>query len=116
MIFVEKTPGGIIVVKVTHSEATLRYAMEFRNTITDLMLAGKYKIVVDLSETTFMDSTFLGVLVFSLKKTIANGGGMTLIRSRNESPVWTMFELTNMVKVFKIFEEPKAALASFELK
>lgn len=116
MIYVEKTLGDIVVVKVTHSEATIRYAMEFRNTLFDLMSVGKYKIIVDLSETTFMDSTFLGVLVFSLKKTTANGGGISIVRDKADLPIWTMFELTNMIKVFKVFEEPQAAMASFELK
>lgn len=114
MTYVEIHQGEIVVVKVTHPEATLRYAMDFRNHIMGLISSGRNKIIVDLSETTFMDSTFLGVLIFGLKKSVAAGGGLKIIRNKVESPIWTMFELTNMVKVFRVFEEPDAALASFE--
>lgn len=107
--------GNIVIVKVLHAEATLRYAMDFRNYLMGLITSGNNRIVVDLRETTFMDSTFLGVLVYSLKLTASAGGGLRIIRNRIDSPVWTMFEITNMFKVFKIFEEPEAALESFNI-
>jgi anti-sigma B factor antagonist len=115
MSYIEIYHGDIVVVKVTHREATLRYAMDFRNSLLELIAYGKNKIVVDLTETTFMDSTFLGALIYGMKKSVAAGGGISIIRNKAEAPIWTMFELTNMVKVFKIFTEPDAALASFTI-
>lgn len=113
MNYIEDVQGDIVVVKVLHTEATLRYALDFRNYLLNLIASGKNKIVVDLTSTTFMDSTFLGALVYTLKKSVAAGGGLRIIRNKIDSPVWTMFEITNMIKVFKIYEEPQAAVASF---
>jgi anti-sigma B factor antagonist len=113
MNYTKDVQGDIVVVKVLHTEATLRYAMDFRNYIWELISSGQNKIVVDLTSTTFMDSTFLGVMVFSLKKSVAAGGGLRIIRNKLDSPIWTMFEITNMIKVFKIYEEPTAAVSSF---
>ena len=113
MNYTEDVRGDIVVVKVLHTEATLRYALDFRNYLLSLIASGKSKIVVDLTSTTFMDSTFLGALVYTLKKSVAAGGGLRIIRNKIDSPVWTMFEITNMIQVFKIYEEPQAAVASF---
>ena len=113
MKYIEEIQGDIVVVKVLHTEATLKYAMEFRNYLLNLIALGHSKIVVDLTLTTFMDSTFLGALVFTLKKSVAAGGGLRIVRNKIDSPVWTMFEITDMIKVFKIFEEPVQALESF---
>jgi anti-sigma B factor antagonist len=113
MNYTEDVQGDIVVVKVLHTEATLRYALDFRNYLLSLIASGKSKIVVDLTSTTFMDSTFLGAMVYTLKKSVAAGGGLRIIRNKIDSPVWTMFEITNMIKVFKIYEEPQAAVASF---
>lgn len=113
MNFLIETRGDVTVVKVLHSEATLRYAMGFRNFLLDLISEGKNKIIVDLTMTTFMDSTFLGALVYSFKKSVATGGDIRIVRNRLDTPLWTMFEKTNMVKVFKIFYGSGEALESF---
>jgi len=110
---VEEMQNDVIVVKVLQAEATLRYAQDFSNFLMSTLMSGKKKIIVDLTSTTFMDSTFLGVLIFVLKKTKASGGDLRIIRNKLESPIWTMFEITNMFKVFKVYDEPSEAFSSF---
>jgi anti-sigma B factor antagonist len=113
MNYTEEIRNDVVIVKVLHTEATLKHAMDFRNYLMGVLISGKKKIIVDLSETTFMDSTFLGVMVFTLKKTMSYGGDLRIVRNNMDAPIWLMFEITNMIKVFKIFEKPADALASF---
>ncbi len=115
MSYLAQSIGNIVIVKVLHTEATLKYAMDFRNYLTDLISKGNNRIIVDLTSTTFMDSTFLGVLVYMLKKSAAAGGDLRIIRNSGDSPVWKMFEITNMIKVFKIYGHSSEAIKSFAL-
>lgn len=113
MNYTEEIRNDVVIVKVQHAEATLKLAMDFRNYLMGVLITGKKKIIVDLSETTFMDSTFLGVMVFTLKKTLSYGGDLRIVRNNMDAPIWLMFEITNMIKVFKIFDKPQDALSSF---
>jgi anti-anti-sigma factor len=58
-------------------------------------------IIVDFQDVTFMDSSGLGALVLSLK-TVRSAGGKLLICSINEQ-IKMLFELTDMDRVFEIF-------------
>jgi anti-anti-sigma factor len=73
---------------------------------------GKKKIVVDLSGCEFIDSTFLGTLVISLKKVTSIGGDIKLVGFK--PAVRSMFELTRISKVFETFESTNDAVMSFQ--
>jgi anti-anti-sigma factor len=75
-------------------------------------LTGWRKIIVDLSECEFIDSTFLGALVVSLKKVTGLGGDLRLVGF--QPAVHSMFELTRMYRVFESFKTKDEALKSFE--
>ncbi|WP_460786754.1 STAS domain-containing protein [Nocardioides maradonensis] len=84
-------------------------APKLRDTITDLVAAGTYELVVDMTAVEFLDSTGLGVLVGGLKKVRANGGSLELIC--NNDRLLKIFKITGLAKVFVIHESPEAALA-----
>ena len=69
------------------------------------------KIVVDLSTCEFIDSTFLGSLVVSLKKLTGLGGDLRLVGF--QPAVHSMFELTRMYRVFESFKSTDEAVQSF---
>ena len=72
---------------------------------------GFKKIVVDLSSCEFIDSTFLGSLVVSLKKLTGLGGDLRLVGF--QPAVHSMFELTRMYRVFESFKSIDEAVQSF---
>lgn len=61
---------------------------------------GCSRIVVDVAEVSYIDSSGLGVLVALLKRARQNGGGVTLAGLQGE--VLQLFELTRLTKVFDI--------------
>ncbi len=73
---------------------------------------GFKKIVVDLSSCEFIDSTFLGSLVVSLKKLTGLGGDLRLVGF--QPAVHSMFELTRMYRVFESFKSSDEAVESFK--
>jgi anti-anti-sigma factor len=110
--YVKEEVGDVVVEKVNLSRATLKEADDFKRTLVKDIESGKKRIVVDLAGCEFIDSTFLGALVVSLKKITALGGDLKLVGFQPN--VRSMFELTRMYRVFESYETKEEAVASFD--
>jgi len=111
MDFRKETFEDVVIQVVNLSRATLKEAEEFKRILTDEIEGGTRKLIVDLSECEFIDSTFLGALVVSLKKITALSGDLKLIGF--QPAVHSMFELTRMHRVFEAYQTKYEALESF---
>ncbi len=111
MNLLEEKYDDVYVITVAMDRATVSEADEFKETITKKIESGFDKIVVDLSEVEFIDSSFLGVLVTTLKRVVAKDGDLKLVGF--QPAVRSMFELTRMFRVFDTFERVDQAVASF---
>lgn len=112
MEFNREEHGNVMVETVNLGRATLKEADEFKQRLVEDMQKGWHKIVVDLSECEFIDSTFLGALVVSLKKVTGLGGDLRLVGF--QPGVHSMFELTRMYRVFESFKTKEEAIKSFQ--
>lgn len=104
---------NIVVVRVQLERATLSNAGNFRDRVIELIQSGRREIIVDCRNIEYMDSTFLGSLVVSLKKMNSLNGDLRLVLEGKDSPIWTMFEATRMLKVFQTFFTLDEAIESF---
>ena len=111
MDFTQEKHGPIIVEIVNLTRATRGEAEDFKEVILRDIELGWRKIVVDLTECEFIDSTFLGVLVISLKRITGLGGDLRLVGF--QSPVESMFQLTRLARVFEAFKTKDLAIKSF---
>jgi anti-anti-sigma factor len=111
MDFNQEKYEDVLVEVVNLSRATLKEAEEFKLTLVHDIELGWRKIIVDLTECEFIDSTFLGALVVSLKKVTGLGGDLRLVGF--QSAVHSMFELTRMYRVFESFKTKDEAIKSF---
>ena len=91
-------------------EIDLYTAPEFKERLVELIEGGKTKIVVDLSEATFIDSTTLGVLVGGVKRLRPAGGSLALVCS--DQNITKIFEITGLDRVFPIHGTRDEALSS----
>jgi anti-sigma B factor antagonist len=82
-----------------HGELDLTTAPKLKWMLHDLLDAGRSRQVVDLTETTFMDSTALGVLV-GVNRSLGEGARLAIVCSRPN--VLKIFELSGMDGVFTI--------------
>jgi anti-anti-sigma factor len=112
MEFFREEIEDIIVLSVNLKRATLVEAEEFKEVLVNDIQRGFKKIVVDLSTCEFIDSTFLGSLVVSLKKLTGLGGDLRLVGF--QPAVHSMFELTRMYRVFESFKSTDEAVKSFK--
>lgn len=82
-------------------------AGRLREALAELVGSGTSRVVVDLAETTFLDSSGLGALIAGLKSARQAGGDLRVARPTPE--VLTVFELTNLDKVLRPRTDPLTA-------
>ena len=90
-------------------EVDLYTAPEFKQQLLDVIAKGAKGVVVDFSNTTFIDSTTLGVLVGGVKRLRANEGQLSLVCS--DRNITKIFEITGLDRVFTIYPTRDDAVA-----
>jgi anti-sigma B factor antagonist len=93
-------------------EVDLYSAPELKAHVLDAIDSGKTKIIVDLTNTTFIDSTTLGVLVGARKRLREHNG--TLVVVCPDTDKLGLFEMTGLDRVFSIHMDRTAALAAVQ--
>jgi anti-sigma B factor antagonist len=99
--------GGVSVTSV-EGELDLSTAPRLKWMLIDSLEAGQERLVVDLSLTTFMDSTALGVLL-GVKRTLGDNARLAIVCTRPN--VLKIFEFAGIDSVFPIFPKLDGALA-----
>ncbi len=107
----QKISGDVITNRVNLLRTTVNEANEIRNLLEEQIVFGHAKIVIDLSQCTHLDSTFIGVLVVTQKKLQEKGGELNLVEPLD--PAKELFYLTGVSKMFNTFESAEDALRSF---
>ncbi len=103
--------GDVLIEVVNLSRATLKEAQEFKNILEFDLLKKDQKIIIDLSKCEFMDSTFLGVLVVTLKRLTKMGGKLKIIEPALISH--SVLTLTETLRIFDSYETRRDAINSF---
>lgn len=100
--------NDVFIVTVELSRATRKEANELNDILSDAILKGWNKIIIEVDEVEFIDSTFLGVLVVNLKKVLASNGKFRL--TGFQPSVHTVIEQTRLHRTFEIYESREEAL------
>jgi len=103
--------GDVIIVdtsgKLTLGEAT----SALRTTIRELVQGGSRKIVLNMADVSYMDSSGLGELIAAHTTVTTAGGEIKLLNLAKR--VHDLLKLTKLYTVFEAFEDEAAAVASF---
>lgn len=78
-----------------------------RNAVADLVTAGDSRIVVDMADLQFVDSSGLGALVGGLKSARVAGGDLRI--ASVSDAVRTVLHLTNLDRVLRDYPTPESA-------
>jgi anti-anti-sigma factor len=90
---------------------TLR-ALEFRKQVQAVLDGGAKNLVLDLSQTPFLDSAGMAVLVSALKQCREQGGDARMVWPQAE-PVKRILSLTKFDRIFEMKNSVQEAVASF---
>ncbi|MFJ1901217.1 MULTISPECIES: STAS domain-containing protein [unclassified Streptomyces] len=84
-----------------------------RAALDELIAEGRVRIVLDVQNITFMDSAGLGVLVYGMRNSEAEQGGLRLAGAGMQ--VRRLLNLSGLDEVISVFPDVDAALASWVL-
>ena len=110
MSFTIHRQSDVLVVDV-EGQLIVGNRQELKQKVLDELERGERKFLIDFSQTGYIDSSGLGVLV-SLSKKIREQGGELRLSSLNED-LRTLFELTKLDTLFRIADSKDKALEGF---
>jgi anti-sigma B factor antagonist len=99
-------------VVAVRGEIDLFTAPEVKAALAAAIDGGKTRLVVDLAETTFLDSTALGVLIGAVKRLRSRDGAMTIVNT--DANIAKTFEITGLDQIFTIRETRDEAVAALD--
>ena len=102
--------GDVTVVILPGDQLDASNAKEFKRDIAPL-LEPRGKVIFDLGELRFVDSSGLGAFLSSLRQLNSTGGELKLCGMTK--PVRALFELVRMHKIFDICSTRNEAISSF---
>ena len=104
---------GAAVVRPSAARIDLQVAGEFRTALLQLIEGGQLRLVVDMSDVQFVDSSGLGALVSALKtlRLLKRDGDIRL--ANVQPPVVALLEIIRLHRVFSSYPSVDQAVASF---
>jgi anti-anti-sigma factor len=112
MQFVHSQQNDVLIITPEGESLDAHAASEFKEKVIDLIQANSMnRVVFDLHQLQFIDSSGLGSFLSVLRVLHSHGGELKL--ACMNKPVRTMFELVSMHKIFEIFNTKEEAIKSF---
>ena len=103
--------GDVVVVDAVGRLTLGEGSSTFRDTLRDLVAQGNKKIVLNLGDVSYIDSSGIGELV-SAFTTVTNQGGRFKLLSLTKR-VHDLLQITKLYTVFEVFDDEAAAVGSF---
>ncbi len=95
-------------VLAVRGEIDLFTAPELKQVLAESIEMGRIRIVVDLTETTFLDSTALGVLIGAVKRLRSRHGALAMVNV--DDNIAKTFEITGLDQIFTILTTREEAI------
>ena len=83
----------------------------FRDTIRDMASQGHKKLLLNLAEVSYIDSSGIGEMVSSFTTVTNHGGQLKLLNLTKR--VKDLLQITKLYTVFEVFEDEATAVRSF---
>jgi anti-sigma B factor antagonist len=93
--------------KITLGEGT----MAIRNTVRELLKNGNKKIILNLADVNYIDSSGIGELVSSYTTVTNSGGSLRLLNLTKK--IHELLAITKLLTVFPVYDDEHTALSSF---
>jgi len=107
----ERSVGDVTVVDVGGRITIQEGADQFRDVTRELIRRGRVKVVLNLQEVPYIDSTALGEIIRLYTSVIRKGGSVKLLNP--SAHVHQLFVITRLLSVFDLFDSEAEAIKSF---
>jgi anti-sigma B factor antagonist len=104
-------PNGIGLIGVKGSLLSEAEAAELRGAVAEFVARRFRKLLIDFSETTYLNSTAIGVLVAAHTSYAKREWQLKLCTMHKH--VHVIFMITNLMKIFSVYDTREEAMKSF---
>ncbi len=102
---------GVAIVRIGETRLMYPLLADFSGAVMSLLTAGDKKVMLDLSQVTYVDSATIGCLMDLYRQTAAAGAELRLAGVNKR--VETMLTMTGAHNFLKMFPDEAGALLSF---
>ena len=102
----------VTVLNFSFNEINLDQRERIKKELAEMVQKGEKKFVVDLSRVGFVSSLVIATIVFFAKEARKNGGEVKLSGLSNDA--YSIFQLTQLDKIFELYETDSDAVESFK--
>ncbi len=103
--------NGVTIVDLSGRITLGEGSVVLRDTVRDLLGKGQKKILLNLAEVTYIDSSGIGELVSAYTSVRNQGGELKLLKLTKK--VHDLLQITKLYTVFDVKDDETAAVASF---
>jgi len=103
--------GGVTIADISGRIVLGEESAALRDLVGDLLIKGHDKILLNLADVTYIDSTGLGVLVSAFTSVRKQGGELKLLNLTNK--VEDVMQITKLYTVFDVMDDEAVGVKSF---
>jgi anti-sigma B factor antagonist len=111
MKIVNRTVGDVHILDCSGKIMLGEGTMAVRNSVREVLKNGGKKIVLNLGDVNYIDSSGIGELVSSFTTVTNQGGQLKLLNLTKK--IQELLAITKLLTVFQVYDSEQAALASF---
>jgi anti-sigma B factor antagonist len=108
----ERQAGDVTILDLSGKITIGEGSVQLRESVRRLLDDGKKKILLNLGDVSYVDSSGIGELVSSYTTTNNNGGQLKLLNQTKK--IHDLLTITKLVTVFETFNDEQAAVSSFK--
>jgi anti-sigma B factor antagonist len=109
MKITQEQKAGVVILRLSGQLVGGPDADAVRDYIDSSLAAGRRKILIDLHEVSWVNSAGLGTLISGHMNASREGGQLVLMRASRR--IDSIFEVTRLDTVFRIYEDEESALS-----
>ncbi len=106
-----RVTGGVTVIDVSGRITLGEGSAALREMVRDLLLKGQKRIILNLGDVNYIDSSGIGELVSGYTTVKNQGGELKLLNLTRK--VHDLLQITKLFTVFDVHSDERAALSSF---
>jgi anti-sigma B factor antagonist len=107
----ERQAGDVTILDLVGKVTIGEGSVALRSTIRRVLGEGKTKLILNLGQVGYIDSSGIGELVSSFTAVNKEGGTLKLLNLTEK--IQDLLAITKLLTVFDVFEDEASALASF---
>jgi anti-sigma B factor antagonist len=108
----QREAGDVAILDLSGKITIGEGSVQLREAVRQLLESGKKKILLNLGDVSYVDSSGIGELVSSYSTTNKNGGQLKLLNLTKK--IQDLLAITKLLTVFEIHENEESALGSFK--